>query len=472
MEMKQTINCWTAFSFTALAFLICGQSGPCSPTPSGQPSLTIHVAGQGSVALQPPGVTYATADAPKTTVYDSETLVTLTASAAAGWQFDRWEGDVSGNTNPVSFAPGGDMQVTAVFLSDGTSCSDRDSDGTCDDQDNCPDVYNFDQCDSDGDGLGDVCDNCPNEFNPTQRDSDSDGTGDPCDQEGNQSIGSCGDWEGTIRMNWRTEGAWNKTFTSDSDIWAEGYRTLEISRTLDLTVIVTDGEPTLAREYFGYPSGFGAVIKIQGVHDFHYNFFDRITHHYPPSMPDRPNGCHTTSERQCIVSHSFPVQLVDLFFQRTDGYWQDDANLTSFPVIIHVDVFRNLWMTGTSTGRLTEDTCDGESWDNTDECGQFFDANTQADLQGTYYKDPEGWDRIEASFSETRTFDSDAPYDYPAQDMVEWRLILTRTPGQSDADMDMVCDGTDNCIDEPNPGQIDSDNDGVGDACALAPLVN
>ena len=31
--------------------------------------------------------------------------------------------------------------------------------------------------------------------------------------------------------------------------------------------------------------------------------------------------------------------------------------------------------------------------------------------------------------------------------------------------MDTVCDETDNCIDDVNPDQIDSDNDGQGDAC-------
>ena len=35
----------------------------------------------------------------------------------------------------------------------------------------------------------------------------------------------------------------------------------------------------------------------------------------------------------------------------------------------------------------------------------------------------------------------------------------------NDSDMDTVCDETDNCIDDMNPNQIDTDNDGVGDAC-------
>jgi hypothetical protein len=39
-------------------------------------------------------------------------------------------------------------------------CRDRDGDGVCDADDNCPDVANPDQADGDGDGIGDACDPC------------------------------------------------------------------------------------------------------------------------------------------------------------------------------------------------------------------------------------------------------------------------------------------------------------------------
>ena len=41
-------------------------------------------------------------------------------------------------------------------------CDDCDEDGTYDDVDNCPDLFNPSQDDSDGDGLGDECDDCHN----------------------------------------------------------------------------------------------------------------------------------------------------------------------------------------------------------------------------------------------------------------------------------------------------------------------
>ncbi len=78
---------------------------------------------------------------------------------------------------------------------------DADDDGICNDDDNCPNVYNPGQQDSDIDGLGDACDDCPNDhfndvdgdgicgdvdncfstYNPGQEDIDFDGIGDVCD---------------------------------------------------------------------------------------------------------------------------------------------------------------------------------------------------------------------------------------------------------------------------------------------------
>ncbi len=60
------------------------------------------------------------------------------------------------------------------------ACPDVDDDGRCDQDDNCPNIWNPDQEDVDRDGVGNRCDNCPEVPNADQLDSDGDGIGDVC----------------------------------------------------------------------------------------------------------------------------------------------------------------------------------------------------------------------------------------------------------------------------------------------------
>ncbi|MDF1564808.1 MAG: thrombospondin type 3 repeat-containing protein [Deltaproteobacteria bacterium] len=66
-------------------------------------------------------------------------------------------------------------------LAANTNQEDLDGDGTQDACDSCVGLYNPLQGDVDGDGLGNACDNCPLVANPTQTDSDGDFWGDACD---------------------------------------------------------------------------------------------------------------------------------------------------------------------------------------------------------------------------------------------------------------------------------------------------
>ncbi len=75
-------------------------------TPSSPPQYTVNVntVGNGSVVLNPSGGTY-----------DAGTVVTLTATADSGWQFDNWSGDLSGSTNPETITVNSNMTITANF---------------------------------------------------------------------------------------------------------------------------------------------------------------------------------------------------------------------------------------------------------------------------------------------------------------------------------------------------------------------
>jgi hypothetical protein len=69
-------------------------------------------------------------------------------------------------TNPVGWELGSQKDVTVEIFEDigdvlDGPCTDTDTDGVCDADDNCPLICNSDQLDADGDGDGDVCDASP-----------------------------------------------------------------------------------------------------------------------------------------------------------------------------------------------------------------------------------------------------------------------------------------------------------------------
>jgi uncharacterized repeat protein (TIGR02543 family) len=68
-------------------------------------TLTVNVVGGGSVTESPLNATYL-----------SGTVVTLTAVPSAGWTFQGWSGDVSGQQNAVSITMNGNKEVTATFI--------------------------------------------------------------------------------------------------------------------------------------------------------------------------------------------------------------------------------------------------------------------------------------------------------------------------------------------------------------------
>jgi len=84
----------------SLAALAPSAGGPPPPTFT----LTTNVSGSGSVARNPNAASY-----------NSGTVVTLTATPAAGQQFTGWSGDLTGTTNPQSITMNANKTVTATF---------------------------------------------------------------------------------------------------------------------------------------------------------------------------------------------------------------------------------------------------------------------------------------------------------------------------------------------------------------------
>jgi len=72
----------------------------------GQSEHTLTIVTEGSGAVDPPEGTHIVAHGAQ---------VTLTATPADGWEFDKWEGGLSGSTSPAQITVNADVTVTAVF---------------------------------------------------------------------------------------------------------------------------------------------------------------------------------------------------------------------------------------------------------------------------------------------------------------------------------------------------------------------
>ena len=83
--------------------VISGWSSSKTVTISGH-TLTVSVNGSGSVSKNP-----------SKNSYNHNEIVTLLADPASGFQFDRWEGNLSGNANPAFLTMNSNKSVTAYF---------------------------------------------------------------------------------------------------------------------------------------------------------------------------------------------------------------------------------------------------------------------------------------------------------------------------------------------------------------------
>ncbi|MBN1491482.1 MAG: hypothetical protein JXA69_16340 [Phycisphaerae bacterium] len=97
----------TTLTLTALAILPIGSCAPADGDAGATHTITVTVnpADAGTVAIDPPEDPFAAGQ-----------QVTLTATPAAGFEFDRWQGDVASTTNPLQVTVNGDLQIEAVFL--------------------------------------------------------------------------------------------------------------------------------------------------------------------------------------------------------------------------------------------------------------------------------------------------------------------------------------------------------------------
>jgi Divergent InlB B-repeat domain len=118
-----TAHADTGSTFTGWTGATCSGTGDCPVTMTAaetvtatftlnQYQLSVTKTGTGTVNSNPAGIDCgATCDHD----YDYLTIITLTANPASGWSFFGWEGDLSGNANPITITMDGNKSVTAIF---------------------------------------------------------------------------------------------------------------------------------------------------------------------------------------------------------------------------------------------------------------------------------------------------------------------------------------------------------------------
>jgi hypothetical protein len=103
---KRCLSLILLLSGSLLALGVCKTPTPPEVTTDFALSVGISPAGGGTVARSP-----------DRTLYTAGTVVTITANPATDYQFTRWEGAVTGATNPATVTMNGHKSVTAIFTS-------------------------------------------------------------------------------------------------------------------------------------------------------------------------------------------------------------------------------------------------------------------------------------------------------------------------------------------------------------------
>jgi hypothetical protein len=411
--MKPTCDfgIWMLFGVGCLVLLpgaMCGTTGSHGSGPSARPVLTLQVDGPGQVLLTPPGTTCTAAGGAVEESYDRGSTVVLTATPDAGAVFDHWEGSLTGDTNPAILTMDTDKNAKAVFVN------------TVEPQACClPDVACQDltpaECTQQGglaQGERTVC------------------AATVCLPAGASDEDNCGTWTGTATIY------------------------------VELTQNGPCGEMDLIERHRVYQTSIEFTFK--------------------DSLASPPLAA-TGTERWTDSYHEHddggpPLCLYDLAEQTADSFTLGPTNLqlTVYPDPPSVDTSGNPYpveLVVTILPPLGTFQCewtgggvcdDGATWTPVGYCETSIRGpESPHSARGTYYKDPNGRDRIEASFTRS------SPGDCGSTDQRDGTITLIRTPGTGpDRDNDGVCDEHDNCPDVPNPDQTDSDGDGVGDACA------
>jgi hypothetical protein len=356
-------------------------------------------------------------------------------------------------------------------------CYDADSDGTCEDVDNCPGIPNPAQTDSDSDGVGDACDpcphdplddadsdgvcgdtdNCPDDPNPAQADTDSDGLGDVCDPAPGDPDA---DDDGVID-------------SLDCAPFVKGVS--QPPEPVGASLRISKNGGTILNWVRGFQGHTSNVYRAQAASQPPMELFDCFiaeTPHTEREDPDPPAEGETyyylvTARNSCGDSSAGTNGNGD-----TRSAWSScapvggDYELDGVP-----DVEDNcplILNTGQSDADqdFVGDDCDNcvavfnpdQVNCDDDEFGDACDPEVDCDLDSVSDYSDNCLGVYNPGQEDTDSDGRGDPCDHCIFDP------------DNDIDSDGRCGDIDNCPNDPNPGQYDWDSDGPGDACDICPF--
>lgn len=316
----------------------------------------------------------------------------------------------------------------SIWFGPRCDCVNSDTDGWCDDEDDCPLVANLDQYDTDGDGPGDVCEDCPND--PTKTVPGQCGCGNPDTDTDGDGVADCVD--GCVEDPRKTEpGVCGCGIVEDlTDTDGDG------------TPDCNDGCPENPWVIYPYVElTSGNLPALHGVQILEFSGVVYSVVGWGPSAqvgdPVWGGVAVDTAGLTGVGEEQAPV--VDFELYGPHGFW----NGTSFP-----------------SPAATSDAA-----------VRYVDGVPVTPSGGYHYS-------LKRSWSATPQLSSGVLFNlgvcisvggYGCADGYTARSpdgsFVASTCDPPDSDGDGHHDHVDNCVDVSNPGQEDLDADGIGDVC-------